>query len=136
MSIRLWSRLSIAALLPLMAAAGTPKSGLAVIDALEAGKWQLTEQGKPDGFHRTVCLPDKVSLIQVVHPGAQCSRFVIDNQPRTGTVHYTCPGDGHGRTTLRLETPRRVEIDTQGMWDGLPFKTLVDARKVGTCRAR
>ncbi|MAW98183.1 MAG: hypothetical protein CMN72_00750 [Sphingomonas sp.] len=129
-------RLSIVALLPVLAGAAAPKSGIAVIDALETGKWQLTEKDKPGGLDRSVCLPDKVALIQVAYSSDECSRFVIDNQPRSGTVHYTCPGKGHGRTTLRMETPRRVEIETQGVWNGMPFNMLIDARKTGVCSAK
>tara|TARA_B100000678_G_scaffold147992_1_gene123534 strand:+ start:491 stop:949 length:459 start_codon:yes stop_codon:yes gene_type:complete len=134
---RLW-RLAVAAALPMIVAAAAPdRSGLHVIDSLESGRWQLTQKQVRNGqsaIRRTVCLPDKGALIQAAHPDAQCSRFIIANQPKTGTVHYTCPGKGHGRTTLKQETPRLVQIDTQGMWNGMPFKMTLDAQKVGECR--
>src|SRR3546814_4279869 len=52
-------------------------------------------------------------MIQVYHPGATCSRSVIEDTPSSVTVHYTCPGAGHGRTTIRSETNRLVQIDTR-----------------------
>ena len=37
------------------------------------------------------------------------------------TVNYSCPGAGRGRTTIRFETPRLVQIDSQGLDHGAPF---------------
>jgi hypothetical protein len=51
------------------------------------------------------------------------------------TVHYTCPGSGHGRTTIRKETNRLVQIDTQGIASGSPFSRTFEARRGGSCSA-
>ena len=49
------------------------------------------------------------------------------------TVNYTCPGIGRGRTTIRVETPRLVQIDSQGLDRGAPFALRAEARRIGPC---
>ncbi|HET6525856.1 hypothetical protein [Sphingopyxis sp.] len=105
---------------------------LAMLDRLEKGSWQLRERGK-DSVVRTVCVGDARRMIQVYHPGATCSRYVIEDAPNSVTVHYTCPGAGHGRTTIRSETNRLVQIDTQGIAEGRPFSQAIEARRTGGC---
>ena len=105
---------------------------LAMLDRLEKGGWQLRERGK-DAVLETVCLGDARRLIQVYHPRQGCSRYVIEDTPASVTVHYTCPGAGHGRTTIRSETNRLVQIDTQGIADGRPFSQAIEARRAGGC---
>lgn len=105
---------------------------LAMLDRLEKGSWQLRERGK-DAVVRTVCVGDARRMIQVYHPGATCSRYVIEDTPKSVTVHYTCPGAGHGRTTIRSETNRLVQIDTQGIAEGRPFSQAIEARRTGGC---
>ena len=103
-----------------------------MLDRLEKGSWQLRERGK-DAVLQTVCLGDPRRMIQIHHPRATCSRYVIEDTPNSVTVHYTCPGAGHGRTTIRSETNRLVQIDTQGIAEGKPFSQAIEARRVGGC---
>lgn len=105
---------------------------LAMLDRLEKGSWQLRERGK-DVVLQTVCLGDARKLIQIAHPRANCSRYVIEDTPGSVTVHYTCPGAGHGRTTIRSETNRLIQIDTQGIAEGRPFSQTIEARRTGDC---
>lgn len=105
---------------------------LAMLDRLEKGSWQLRERGK-DGVLQTICVGDARRLIQVYHPRASCSRYVIEDTPNAVTVHYTCPGAGHGRTSIRSETNRLVQIDTQGIAEGKPFSQAIEARRTGGC---
>ncbi len=105
---------------------------LAMLDRLEKGSWQLRERGK-DAVLQTVCLGDARRLIQIQHPRATCSRYIIEDTPGSVTVHYTCPGAGHGRTSIRSETNRLVQIDTQGIADGKPFSQAIEARRMGPC---
>ena len=105
---------------------------LAMLDRLEKGNWQLRERGQ-DGPARTMCLGDARRMIQLEHPRANCSRYVIEDMPNSVTVHYTCPGAGHGRTTIRSETNRLVQIDTQGIAEGRPFSQSYEARRIGPC---
>ncbi|CAN5308803.1 hypothetical protein BH10PSE14_BH10PSE14_39850 [soil metagenome] len=111
-------------------AAGPPQ--LAVLAEVEPGQWQLRESGTT-AAPRGLCLADPAMLLQLGHPGAQCSRFVINDTPGSATVHYTCPGAGHGRTTLSVETPRVVHVVTQGIAGGLPFDHDYEARRLGAC---
>jgi len=41
---------------------------------------------------------------------------------------------GRGRTILRVETPRLVQIDSQGLHYGAPFALRAQARKTGPCQ--
>ncbi len=105
---------------------------LAMLDRLEKGSWQLRERGQ-DAVLQTICVGDARRMIQIQHPRATCSRYVIEDTPNSVTVHYTCPGAGHGRTTIRSETNRLVQIDTQGIAEGKPFSQAIEARRAGAC---
>ena len=105
---------------------------LAVLTRIETGQWQLREAGST-ASPRSICVSDPAVLLQIGHVGAQCSRFVIADAPDSATVHYTCPGAGHGRTALTLETPRLLHLQTQGMAGGAPFDLDYEARRVGAC---
>ncbi len=105
---------------------------LAMLDRLEKGSWQLRERGS-NSVVQTMCLGDARRMIQIYHPRGTCSRYVIEDTPDAVTVHYTCPGAGHGRTTIRSETNRLVQIDTQGIAEGKPFSQAIEARRTGGC---
>lgn len=105
---------------------------LAMLDRLEKGSWQLRERGK-DAVLQTICVGDARRMIQIQHPRSTCSRYVIEDTPNSVTVHYTCPGAGHGRTSIRSETNRLVQIDTQGIAEGRPFSQAIEARRTGGC---
>ncbi|WP_428629548.1 DUF3617 domain-containing protein [Sphingopyxis sp.] len=105
---------------------------LTMLDTLEKGSWQLRERGK-DAVLQTVCVGDARRMIQIQHPRSNCSRYIIEDTPKSVTVHYTCPGAGHGRTSIRNETNRLVQIDTQGIADGKPFSQAIEARRAGPC---
>lgn len=120
------------AVLPAQAARAPTLSAFA---AVEKGPWELHEIGNRRAPR--ICVPEVVEMLQVRHRGgAGCSRFVIANEPRTATVHYTCPGAGHGRTTVTVETPRVVRVETQGIAGGQPFNLELEARRVASCAAR
>ena len=108
---------------------------LAVLAQVEPGQWQLRETGT-SAPPRAMCVADPAMLLQLGHPGASCSRFVIADTAGSATVHYTCPGAGHGRTTLSIETPRVLHVATQGIAGGLPFDHDFEARRLGACAPR
>ena len=111
------------------AAGGGPS--LAMLDRLEGGRWELRERaGVPP---QTLCVPSGRRLIQLRHPGMQCSSFVVEDGPAQVVVQYTCSGHGYGRTRLRRETNRLVQLDTQGIAEGLPFEFSAEARRVSDC---
>lgn len=116
-------------------AQGARAPNLTALSAVEKGAWELHEVGNRRAPR--LCVADITEVLQLRHRrGAGCSRFVIANEPRTATVHYTCPGAGHGRTTLAVETPRVMRVDTQGIADNAPFDLQLEARRVPSCAAR
>ena len=119
-----------AAALTVPAVAQTP--ALAMLDGLERGQWVLRDRDNPAGTH-SYCVTDFRTLLQLQHPRAQCTRTVLENTATAVTVHYTCPGAGHGRTSIRRETARLIQIDTQGIAGGAPFSMAYEGRKTGTC---
>lgn len=119
----------------LTAAAPAHAPQLAALTHIETGQWQLKEPGAT-AIARSLCVTDPDVLLQLGHSGAQCSRFVIADTPDTATVHYTCPGAGHGRTTISMETPRLLRIQTQGIAGGAPFDLDYEGRRIGACGAK
>jgi hypothetical protein len=104
---------------------------LTALTIIENGQWLLKAPNAAE--NRSICVSDPRILLQVEHARATCSRFVIANDPKATTIHYTCPGAGHGRTTLRVETPRLIQIDSQGIADKEPFAIHFEGRRVGAC---
>lgn len=107
---------------------------LKALAQLQPGRWTLTSHDG-DFTSRSICIGDARALIQVRQPGPACSRFVIADDPARAVVHYTCPGSGHGRTTIRVETPRLAQVETQGIADNSPFDLSIEARRMGDCQA-
>ena len=128
-------RLSLAAgaVLAIAAPAFGGGPSLVMLDQLESGRWELRERGAPP---QQICVPSGRQLIQLRHPGAQCSPFVIEDTPAQVVVQYTCQGRGYGRTQIRRETNRLVQIDSSGIVDGYPFEISAEARRVGSCAGR
>ncbi|GAA0734397.1 hypothetical protein [Sphingomonas japonica] len=125
--------IGIAAMLATAAGAQEARApSLAALKSVETGRWQIHEIGTK-GRDRAVCVRDPQRLLQMRHPGQRCARFVIDDTPNLATVHYTCPGAGHGRSTLKVEAPGLIDIQTQGLAGGLPFDARYEARRQGGC---
>lgn len=103
---------------------------LAGLAQIEVGQWQLREAGERP---RLLCIDDPTVLLQLGHPGATCSRSVIADASDGITVHYTCPGNGHGRTAISVETPRLLRLQTQGVAGGAPFDHDYEVRRIGEC---
>ncbi len=100
---------------------------------VQPGQWLLKSRTNP-AESRSLCVSDVRALLQVQHGAAICNRFVISNSPRETTVHYTCPGAGHGRTTIKVETPRLIQIESQGIARRQPFAFELEGRRVGECK--
>ena len=113
-----------------------PASGqrppLAMLDQLERGRWELRMRDT-SASTQSVCLGDTRRLIQLRHPQNVCERYIVDDTAQDVTVQYTCRGKGYGRTHIRRETNRLIQIETQGIADGLPFNFVVEGRRVGDC---
>jgi hypothetical protein len=112
---------------PILAAAGQ----LAMLDQLSAGTWELRDRsGKPA---QRLCLRSGRDLIQLRHPGPACATYVIDDRANEVEVQYTCRGHGNGRTHIRRETNRLVQLEGNGIADGLPFEFAFEARRISDC---
>lgn len=108
------------------------RAGLGMLDQLDAGRWELRLR-EPGGRAERLCLRDGRRLIQLRHAQYQCERFVVSDQPGDVTIQYTCPGRGYGRTHIHRETDRTVQIESQGIADGLPFNFVAEGRWIGEC---
>jgi hypothetical protein len=100
---------------------------------VQTGQWLLKSRTNP-AESRSLCVSDVRALLQVQHGAAICNRFVISNSQHETTVHYTCPGAGHGRTTIKVETPRLIQIESQGIAKQEPFAFELEGRRVGECK--
>lgn len=116
--------------------AGSPalgqKPALAMLDGLDSGKWELNSRDGSRPRER-ICLKDGRRLLQLQHAAAGCERLVVDDTPAEVTVQYSCKGRGFGRTTIRRESSRLIQIDSQGIAEGLPFQFSVEGRYLGSC---
>ena len=104
---------------------------LAMLDSLERGAWSL--RLRSDGSTIRVCVRSGRELIQLRHNQAGCSRYVVGDEADEVTVQYTCRGNGYGRTTIRREDARLVQIRSQGIQGGAPFSLEGEARYIGSC---
>ena len=104
------------------------------LSLLERGEWELAEYGHADKARR-VCLGDPAQLLQSRQPGRQCKHFLLENSARRVAITYDCGQAGQGRTTLRVETGRLVQIDSQGVAGGAPFAMTIEGRRIGACKA-
>ncbi len=97
----------------------------------ERGEWELRATG--GGTPVKLCITNPATLIQLRYAGVQCAQVVLENTPGAATVRYTCPGHGHGRTAISVETPRLLRVETQGIIDGAPFAEEYEGRRMGNC---
>ena len=111
-------------------AAATAEIG--VFGAIERGRWALRDLDSGQ-TRAPVCLGSGVQFVQPEHEGPACPQEIVENGTTTATVQYSCSGRGFGHTHLRVETPRLVRIDTQGLKNGRPFSYRLEAKRVGTC---
>ena len=117
-----------------LAAPGSPYAPIKALSTVQPGLWDIRSRDNPDA-NRVFCLSDVKILVQLRHPNSMCPRFVISDTQREATVQYSCPSRGNGRTTIRVETPRLVQIETQGIADQSPFAFSAEARRAGDCAA-
>lgn len=108
------------------------RTALAMLDRLESGQWELRMRDK-SGNVDSICLHNGRQLIQLRHPARNCHRLIVMDTDTDVIVQYTCPGSGYGRTHIRRETDRLVQLDSQGIANGSPFAFASEARRVGDC---
>jgi hypothetical protein len=111
--------------------ASQERTSMPMLTRLEAGQWEL--RGPNNARIASICIGNPILLTQPQHGAANCTRDVVAADASSMTVNYTCPGAGRGRTTIRIETPRLVQIDSQGLDRGTPFSLRAEARRTGAC---
>ena len=115
------------------AAAVVAQMQFSALSGLERGEWELKERGN-ETLARRLCIGDPGQLLQPLHAGRQCKRYVLENTARRAAVTYDCAQAGQGRTQVRVETARLVQIDSQGVSGGAPFDIAMEGRRVGACK--
>jgi hypothetical protein len=128
--VRIVTRYGIAGL-ALVFAVPVLSQDSAMLSRLEAGQWEL--RGAGNARIAVICLGNPIQLTQPRHRGVNCTRDVVAADADSMTVSYSCPGIGRGRTTLRFETPRLIQIESQGLDRGAPFALRAEARRIGPC---
>jgi hypothetical protein len=119
-------------LLALVGAGAAVAPGPKALQGLETGEWEL--RGRGEGAEvRRLCVTDLRQLLQVRHGKAQCRSFIVSDAPHDLSVSYDCAAAGTGRTDLRVETSRLVQIRSQGVADGAPFAFAAEGRRIGAC---
>lgn len=102
------------------------------LQRLETGEWELHDR---DGGAETrkLCVSDLRQLLQVQHGQELCRSFTVSDSAHAATVTYDCAAAGNGRTDLRVETTRLVQIRSQGIAQGAPFAFAAEGRRIGDC---
>jgi hypothetical protein len=108
------------------------RPALAMLDQLEPGQWEVRDRDETEGRSR-LCLDSGRRLIQIRHMRESCRSTTVQDTADMVTVHYTCPGNGYGRTSVRFESAQLVQLETQGIAQGLPFNLRAEVRRVGAC---
>lgn len=112
---------------------GQPDRPMVALGQLEPGLWEIRELDNGRAKPRPICLGDPAVLIQLEHRQITCSRLVIANEPQLLTVHYVCPFNGFGQTSVRVQSSRLARIETQGIVNNAPFSYRSELRRLGHC---
>ncbi|WP_292943150.1 hypothetical protein [Novosphingobium sp.] len=130
--VRLLGGGMVMALLFLAPALTAQRPSLAMLDQLQPGQWEVRDRDLAGGRSR-LCIESGRRLIQIRHMREVCRSFTVQDTADTVTVHYTCPGNGYGQTSVRYESAQLVQLETQGIAHGLPFNFRAEVRRIGTC---
>lgn len=106
--------------------------GLAMLGGLRSGSWDLKVR-EGAGQNGKICVRTGRELIQIRHRAASCNHTVVEDTPTLVRVHYACPGNGYGQTTIRRESTGLVQISTQGVEGRAPFNFNAEARYARAC---
>ena len=113
-------------------ALATVSVDIAALSGLERGRWEVRDLDSGEA-RPGLCLGDPAQLVQLEHPGSVCPSEVVENARGAATVQYSCSGRGFGHTHVRVETPRLIRIETQGLNNGRPFSRRFEAKRAGRC---
>ncbi len=112
-------------------AAQAPGGGLQMLSQLERGRWEIRVRGERSV--QSLCIGDQRRLIQLRHPDLPCERLVLEDNASSVTVQYICRGHGYGRTHIRRESAQLIQMESQGIAEGLPFEISAEGRRVSGC---
>ncbi len=104
----------------------------AALQSLQTGLWEFRSRNEP-ALNRSICLSDASAMLQLRHFGQNCQRFIISNTNAQTTVQYSCTKADHGQTSVRVETPRLVQLESQGVAGRAPFAFSMEGRRIGQC---
>ena len=104
---------------------------LQMVEQLQDGRWELRTRER--GGVQRLCVGNRRRLVQLRHPDLACERLIVEDTPNSVTVQYTCRGHGYGRTHIRRETSQLIQVESQGVADGLPFDFAAEGRRIGDC---
>lgn len=99
---------------------------------VERGRWQVRELDNAVPA-ASLCLGDPAQLVRFQHRTGSCPLEVLESGSKAAVVQYNCRRSGFGHSHVRVETPRLVRIDTQGLSNGRPFSYRLEARRTGPC---
>lgn len=104
----------------------------ALLESLQKGEWEI--RFRDGSATQKICVRSGRELIQLRHRGQTCGRYSAEPEQDEVTVQYSCRAKGYGRTSVRMETERLVQLESHGVADGLPFHFTAEARHTGACR--
>lgn len=107
-----------------------------LLHSLERGLWHLraVSGGASPIAASQLCIADPRALVQLQHgASSHCSHHIVRTTPTSVTIRYSCKGAGHGLTTIRKESPRLIQIQSQGISNGAPFSFSVEGRRSAAC---
>ncbi len=111
---------------------GMARPALTAFVGIERGQWAVRELDAAVA-PTSICLGDPEVLTRFEHRAGACPSQVVEDGARSATVQYSCPSGGFGHSKVRVETPRLVRVDTQGVSGGRPFSYRLEARRTGAC---
>ena len=118
-----------------MSPGAKPPAPVTALRQLEKGQWELRERGarRDQPPRQRICVGDPAQLLRAGSRDGVCEQYIVADSADRAVVTYQCKGKGSGRTDLRVETPRLVQIQSQGITDGAPFEMHIEARRTGDC---
>ncbi len=133
------SHLAITGILAMSAGSGAVAvaqgGDLSLLESLERGMWQFRAVGGSPSVAPVgqLCVGDVSRLTQLQHGNVSCEQYVVRSLPNSVTVSYSCKGQGQGLTTIRKESGKLIQIQSQGIRNNSPFSFSVEGRKTGGC---
>ncbi|MBF6602550.1 MAG: hypothetical protein ITG03_06225 [Sphingorhabdus sp.] len=104
---------------------------LELLSGLQKGEWTLKQRGSESS--KKVCLGNPEILLQIQHSRSTCSRYVIQDTPKSIRVSYKCGPADHGVTTIKREASNLIQIQSQGIKENAPFSLNFEGRRTGSC---